>query len=156
MKIKIKNKLVNIFKKTIQEEAKPSQLALSAAIGLYIAFSPFPGFHMLMMLFAKWILNLNLPIMFLVASINNPWTMAIFYSADYFLGYWATYQIANLIPCHIENFLNTKTLYVWSFFIGGNILGIVTALITYPLFYTLFKKFKNKQSNLKFALLKGK
>ena len=121
----------------------PHKLAMTAAIGIYIAFSPFPGLHGVLILLTRNLLGLNLPVLFVTASINNPWTMIPFYTLDYAFGYWFMhgllgYESTWLIS--LERFFGSGTICLWSFVVGGNILGIVFALISYPVARHIFYK----------------
>lgn len=149
-----KKKLQTIFYKALHEGWTASKLAQSVAIGLYIAFSPFPCLHLFMMFGFKWLLGLNFPILFIVASINNPWTMVPMYSLDYAFGYWLVHQIIGWSPCfimplgkwfpffdqYLKTFLGSGSVCLSSFFIGGNILGILAAGVSYPILKIIFTR----------------
>lgn len=127
-----------------------SSLALTMAWGLYIAFSPFPGLHSVMILSVKWWLGLNLPMLFIFASINNPWTMIPFYSLDYVFGYWLLHNFLgfnNLWNISLDKIWGPSKICVWSFFVGGNVIGIVVAILSYPISKYVFSKiYKSKQA----------
>lgn len=129
-----KEKILKVFKNALTSGNSPEKLALSICFGIYIAFSPFPGGHTLMMLAAKALFDLNLPVLFIITSINNPWTMVAFFGLDYAFGYWFLHGVMNLSPAWIFSYAklfgDTK-ICLWSFIIGGNILGIIFALVSY-------------------------
>ena len=136
-------KVSALFKKVMASGVSPARLALAVSLGIYIAFSPFPGLHTVMILSSSWLFGLNLPIMFMVASINNPWTMVPFYSLDYAFGYWLTHSVLgwnNTWQISLEKVFGSGSVCVWSFILGGNILGIVSALITYPIIKTVLER----------------
>ena len=81
-------KVKKVFKNAFTSGWSVEKLTLSFCIGIYIAFSPFPGIHTVMMLVAKWLFRLNFTVLFIATSINNPWTMIPFFSFDFFFGYW--------------------------------------------------------------------
>ncbi|MBX9830777.1 DUF2062 domain-containing protein [Candidatus Babeliales bacterium] len=139
----IKKKIKNIFNKALMSGHSPHTLALSCALGFYIAFSPFPGAHTIMMLLAQWLLTLNFPLLFLVTSINNPWTMIPFFSFDYAFGYWLVHKIGGFSPpwqISLEKIFESGNICIVSFLVGGNILGISSALLSYPILLMIFKK----------------
>jgi uncharacterized protein (DUF2062 family) len=128
----------------------PTTITRSCAVGLYIAFSPFPGLHSMMILAARFLFGMHLPTVFIIASLNNPWTMVPMYSFDYVFGYWLIHSFFGLNPDlalsaetlrhHLPSLADTLAKYlgsgklcVWSFLVGGNIVGIVAALCCYPL-----------------------
>ncbi len=144
----IKKKIKTIFHKALHSGSSPHTLALSCAMGSYIAFSPFPGAHTIMMFIAQWLLTLNFPLLFVVTSINNPWTMLPFFSFDYAFGYWLVHKIGGFAPTwHIplEKIFGSGSICIVSFLVGGNILGISSALLSYPIMLMIFKKLLVKQ-----------
>ncbi len=138
-----KKKISELLNKALRDGSSTSQLAKSAAIGVYIAFSPFPGAHTVMMFIFKFFLRLNFPILFLATSINNPWTMIPFFSLDYAFGYWLVHHVLGWSPgfsIPLHSVFGSGSICVWSFLIGGNILGIVSAFMCYPLFRIMFSR----------------
>lgn len=139
------------IKKLIYQERSAQKLALSFCIGAYIAFSPFPCFHTLMAFLFAWLFSLNLGVTFASSCfINNPWTMIPVYGADYGFGYWLLYKIFNVNPINFEpswmHYINVfceKSLGIakpclWSFLLGGNVLGICLGLLLYPIMKKVF------------------
>src|SRR3989338_2766075 len=101
-----------------------------------------------MMLAFKWFFGLNFPILFIATSFNNPWTMIPFFSFDYIFGYWVTHSLFGLNPSWIlslEKIFGSGKICIWSFIIGGNVLGIVAALASYPYAKLFFTKFLHQQ-----------
>ncbi len=144
-----KEKIKKTLKKATGSGASPEQLALSTAMGFYIAFSPFPGCHTIMMIISKWLLNLNFPILFIFTSINNPWTIVPFFSFDYVFGYWLTHNFLGWSPgwtISLAKIFGSGKICLWSFFIGGNVLGIISGIIVYPIARVLFTKFSRQPS----------
>ncbi|MBD3272794.1 DUF2062 domain-containing protein [Candidatus Dependentiae bacterium] len=141
--MQILEKIKNVLKKAFTQGWSVEKLTLSFCMGVYIAFSPFPGAHTIMMFIAKWLFNINFPILFIATSINNPWTMVPFYSFDYAFGYWFMHKLLGINPgwaIPLAKIFGSGKICVWSFFIGGNILGIFMALLSYPFVKMVFKK----------------
>jgi uncharacterized protein (DUF2062 family) len=139
-----KQRLSSIFHKALHDGWTAQQLAKTVAIGAYIAMSPFPGAHTIIMIVSMWLLRLNFPLLFITASINNPWTMVPLYSLDYFFGYWLIHHFFGYSPMwniSLQKVFGSGSICVWSFIIGGNVLGIIAAGISYPLFYFIFSRF---------------
>jgi uncharacterized protein (DUF2062 family) len=119
-------------------------------VGTYIAFSPFIGAHTIMVFAFSWLFKLNIPVTFAAsAGINNPLTAIPVYLSDYFFGYWFLYKKLQLTQLHnpawmniFEGFcinkLGINAPCIWSFLIGGNLLGIIIAMIAYPASKYLF------------------
>jgi len=147
--------------KLMMNEKCQKRLALSFSMGVYIAFSPFPGFHTAMVFALSWLLSLNLGVVFASSClINNPWTMIPVYCADYFFGNWLCWT------CMGNNMISYNpwwmdSLVVWlsqtigiahislaSFLIGGNLLAIGFALVLYPIMRYIFSKLSDEASGL--------
>ncbi len=138
-------------------------ISLATSVGVYIAFSPFPGLHSVMILASAFLFRIHLPTVFLIASINNPWTMIPFYSFDYLFGYAIVHDLCCLSPSltfsasnlhaywpvlanTLSKCIGSGSICVWSFLVGGNVAGIIAALGCYPLVKKLLHR---KHSNLK-------
>src|SRR5277367_5251170 len=93
-----REKIKEIFQKALGSKLSPHCLAFSFAWGMYIAFSPFPGLHTVMMFIINWLFGLHFPLLFLVTSLNNPWTMIPFFSCDYFFGHWFVHSLLGWEP----------------------------------------------------------
>ncbi len=133
-----------IFTNALVGGCTAQRLTLSFCMGIYVAFSPFPGAHTIMMIILKYLFNLHFPTLFIATSINNPWTMVPFYSFDYAFGYWFLRSVIGWNPTwniSLAAFFGSGKICVWSFLIGGNILGIMIALASYPLVNRLFAQF---------------
>jgi len=142
--MKFWDKLRDSFSHAMRSGKSPHVLALAFCVGIYVAFSPFPMAHTVMIVIFSWLLGLNFPIMFIAASINNPWTMIPFYSIDYAFGFWFVHNLLGLEPTWVISLVKIfgyGKICLWSFLIGGNVLGIVAGLICYPIAYYFFKKF---------------
>ena len=129
------------------------KLARSFCVGIFIAFSPFIGFHTIMKIVFSWLFRLNMATVFAISClINNPWTMIPVYSVGYFFGEFLLHTLCGFDtigsnPTWMTAFNETLTFYIglpkislWSFLLGGNLLGIILALALYPAVYNLFTK----------------
>jgi uncharacterized protein (DUF2062 family) len=144
--------LINYLKKFVYEEQSAQKLTLSFCIGCYIALSPFLFLHTVMVFIAVWLFELNLPVTLAAAAINNPWTMVPVFMADYLFGYWLVHNVMgieyfmaspnwmNNINDFCEMTLGITKPCLWSFMIGGNLLGILLSLALYPIMKKLFEK----------------
>lgn len=124
-------------------------LAVSCCVGVYIAFCPWVGFHTILVLASAWFFPLHGAVMLAVSCcINNPWTMIPVYSLDYLFGQWIIKflwegsTLANpvwltLINTKLSHYVGLPHFSLWTFLIGGNLLGIVAGVMLYPLFKRL-------------------
>lgn len=149
----VAHKIKNFFLSLFSKEPSPHKLALAFSLGVYIAISPFPGFHTLMVFLFSWVLGLNFFVMFAVNTVvNNPWTMVPVYAADYMCGDAICYSLfghnfntfnpawMNWFNSMIAHYVGMQEISLCSFLIGGNVLGIFCALISYPIVRYIFLK----------------
>jgi len=138
-----KEKIKKIIKKAFDSGGSPENLTMAFCVGLFIAFSPFPGGHTVMILLVRWFFGLNLPVLFLAASLNNPWTMIPFYSLDYVFGYWLVHSFlgcSSSWEISLAKVFGSGKICLMSFFVGGNVLGLLAAFVSYPIMKIVFKK----------------
>lgn len=62
----------SLFRRILQLEETPRRTALAFAIGVFIAFSPTYGLHMVMVGFCAWAFGLNAVALLAGAFVNNP------------------------------------------------------------------------------------
>ncbi len=137
-------KIQQFGKRLLLAETSVRKLALSTSLGIFIAFSPFVGLHTVMAVALCWLLSFNFAVTMMVSSlINNPWTMVPVYSCDYVFGKWLSCLCkVDLMACAprfflclfepLGNYLGFSGHSIWTFFIGGNVLSVLLAIIMYP------------------------
>lgn len=135
----------------------PKKLAWSATVGTYLAFSPFLGIQTFLVFILAFVLRANTGVVFTTLyTINNPWTMIPIAIFDYAFGAWFVHTVLALdlspfnpawmiwlnskIGPYLAPYLGTKTLCLWCFLIGGNIIALVIATASYPFFKKLALK----------------
>ncbi len=144
-------------KRLLLHERSPRKLALAVSIALYIAISPFLGFHTMMLVVAGWLFNLNIPVLIMVSyTVNNPWTMIPLMAGGYWVGYQILHSlfglsVAALNPAimgwansYIHTYVGIKDVSFWAFMLGGNLVGLFVAFGSYPFLYLFFKKITNE------------
>lgn len=159
---KIARALKKILYDLALKEKSPKKLTLSCCLGIYIAFSPWVGFHTIMIFVFAWLFRLNPAVTFTSTYIlNNPWTMTPLYFADYVFGdfvlkSWFGIDSMAINPVWMTWFNKNLTHYTgfngfsfWAFMIGGNLLGIILSVILYPILLSFFKKIINKSATNK-------
>ena len=111
------------------------------------------------MIFAlSWVLGLECAAVFAAAwLINNPWTMLPIYALDYHAGQFLLCRLGGLdtaaynpsfiepITTRVASLLGASNISIWSFIVGGNIVGLCAACLLYPLVKPLFEKLIREQ-----------
>lgn len=136
------------------------KLTLSTCLGIYIAFCPFVGFHTALVFLFGWLFALYTPIILAVSMfINNPWTMIPVYYAGHVFGEYL-FDIFSIVdteymPIWLHKFnlyLDTqfgfKTFSLGAFFVGGNILGVLISIGSYPIVNYIIKGIKKKKKQI--------
>lgn len=118
----------------------PHRIALSFAIGVWIAFFPIWGIHTAMALGVAFLMRLSRGAMLVGAWVNNPWTMAPLYTGGTLLGCALlrvpTEGLAALDwslgwKDFLRALLETLRPYLWPFVVGNLILGTLAAVLGY-------------------------
>lgn len=129
--------------KIIHKERCPRKLALSVALSVFIAFSPFVGFHTAMAFLFSWFFALNVSIILAVSmSINNPWTMLPIYATDHAVGdtILSFFGIDGMeinpawiaaLNSWMTHTVGLSGISVWAFLLGGNLVALALALCIY-------------------------
>jgi len=153
----IKNKLQN----SVLNEKSPDKLAISFAVGVFITFSPYIGFHNIMIFLCSWLFKLNPVMTFFAGHIVNPLTMVPVLTGQYIFGTkllnmlgikiaFANPGWVEFINVYLVKYLGISKICLWTFFAGANISAIILALAAYPLMKLVFAGIiKEQYINLK-------
>jgi len=133
-----RTQLINILH--LQES--PQRTALAFAIGVFIAFAPHYGLHTVSVVLCAWAFRLNYLVVFLGALVNNPWTIIPILGGSLYTGFalfgmppTASFDWGDI---QLENLYGIISQYLLPFIVGGCILGVLGALLAYPIMlYTL-------------------
>jgi len=80
----------DLIKKLLHIEDTPERTALAYAIGIFLGFSPFLGFHTLAGLAIAFLLGLNRVAILLGVWTNMPWWIIPYYMGATWVGMWIT------------------------------------------------------------------
>jgi len=75
-----------VLHSVLHADDPPGRLALGAAIGAFITFTPTFGFQSLLVVFAAWLLRANKVVGLPIVWLSNPATMVIIYYPCYVVG----------------------------------------------------------------------
>ncbi len=124
----------DLIKKLLHIDDTPERTALAYSIGVFLAFSPFLGFHTLAGLAIAFLFGLNRVAILLGVWTNNPWWIVPYYVMATWAGMWVTgFQIAS------------QWGFLLSFGIGSFILCTLLSFIAYPLSLKWIKFYRSQK-----------
>ncbi len=132
----MRRRLARTLEILLHVQDSPHRLALSFAIGVWIAFNPLFGIHTAMALGLAFALRLSRAAMLLGAYVNNPWTLTPLYGAGTLLGcVLLGVPAGGLAQVRWSDggaalFAALEPL-LWPFIVGNLLLGMVAALPSY-------------------------
>lgn len=155
------NKLGSIHKSYLERlkniEASPKSIAAGVAIGVFFAFSPLFGAHMVLAVLISWLLSANIPSAVIGTTLCNPLTAPIIFGIDYKLGkalvsLISSYTHSNVIEIKSSTNLfylikNFDFISIWYavlqyVVIGSLILGFIFSWLFYLLTFFVVQKIK--------------
>ena len=140
----------SLLRQVLHLEESPQRTALAFAVGAAIAFCPLYGFHMVLVGICSWAFSLNFVALLAGAFINNPWTLVPFLGATYWIG--AVILGRSDRPSFDWNDLSFSAIYeqvmpyAVPFAVGGFVLSLVAAIVSYPLALYLITKHRQQTS----------
>ena len=133
-----------LLRQILHLQESPHRTALAFAIGSAIAFCPFYGFHMALVGLCTWAFKLNFIALLAGALINNPWTIVPILGATYWTG--AVLLGRSESPSFDWSELGFRAIYeqvmpyAVPFTVGGVVLSLIAAILSYPLALYLITK----------------
>ncbi|HEU4502390.1 MAG TPA: DUF2062 domain-containing protein [Nitrospira sp.] len=140
----------SLLRQVLHLEESPQRTALAFAVGAAIAFCPLYGFHMVLVGICSWAFRLNFLALLAGAFINNPWTLVPVLGATYWIG--AVILGRSDRPSFDWNELGFRAIYeqvmpyAVPFAVGGIVLSLVAAIVSYPLALYLITKHRQQAS----------
>lgn len=140
----------SLLRQVLHLEESPQRTALAFAVGAAIAFCPLYGFHMVLVGICSWAFRLNFLALLAGAFINNPWTLVPVLGATYWIG--AVILGRSDRPSFDWNELGFRAIYeqvmpyAVPFVVGGIVLSLVAAIVSYPLALYLITKHRQQAS----------
>ena len=118
----------------------PHKLALAFALGIFIAFSPWIGFHVISCILFASLFRVSKFVVVTAAFVNNPWTIVPMYAFCIWLGMKVTGDTM-AVPHIAWNELTLTSMYailkpyLWSYLAGTIIVSTVAGVVSYFFFY---------------------
>ncbi len=131
----------------------PHKLAAAFALGVFIAFSPWLGFHVISAVALAWIFRLNKVVVITASFINNPWTIVPMYAFCLWAGIKITASDA-AVPEIAWGSLGIRKLYdlllpfLWPYIAGTIAVGTVAAVMAYVVFYWAVRRYRREEKEL--------
>ncbi len=141
-----------LLRQVLQLQESPQRTALACALGVFIAFSPAYGLHTVLVVLCTWLFGLNFVALLAGAFVNNPWTVVPILGATYWTG--ALLLGRTDTPTFNWHDLSFAGIYqqilpfAMPFALGGFVLSVIGALLTYPAAYLLVLKYRPAPSAL--------
>lgn len=135
-------KAVHIRVQSLQGD--PHYVAMGMASGVFIAVTPTIPFHMALSVALAFILKGSKPAAIVGAWFCNPLTVGPFYAGSYQVGMFLLGREINvdLEVISLQALLALGADVAIAMMVGGALLGIVPALVSYFLTYFMFKKIR--------------
>jgi len=145
----------------------PHRLALGAAAGIFVAWTPTFGFQTILAIALAALIRGNKAIVIPMAWITNPFTNVPIYGFNYLVGHflltgsWSTdpvikAQIINLIKktMHMDIWHSAFWITLWTvtkkigleMWLGSTCVGLIVALITYFLVYWAVLRYRQHRA----------
>lgn len=137
-----------LFKHLLHLDESPRRTAVAFSIGVFIAFSPTYGLHTLSVILCAWACRLNAVALLAGSLINNPWTVvpilgATFWTGFWILGYPDTPPVNWDVP-DLRTFYEQILPFAAPFFLGGLVLSLIGAAISYPVAYLFLSQYRQR------------
>ena len=144
-----------IYHNILHADDPPHRLALGAAIGMFLTFTPTVGFQMILNVFFCWLFRANKAIGIPIVWISNPATIVPIYYSGYVLGRlmlgWepVSDQWWNELAYPPEGWWPAVVFY-WTRFVeiaaplwlGSSVIGLLLAYPTYYILYYIVRTYR--------------
>lgn len=138
----------------IKLDDPPQKLALAFAVGVFIAFSPWLGLHIISAIAIAWMFRLNKVVILTGSFVNNPWTIVPMYAFCLWFGVRITGGMSE-VPDIAWSTLGFRDLFsvllpfLWPFVAGTIVIGAVAAVLSYGIILWLIKRYRREEAELK-------
>lgn len=150
---------------TLHSRGSPESIARGVALGLFIAFTPVLGLHLLIVLLIAPLFRASRAASVLATFVTNPLTIPPFFSFTYAIGGWilpgsqssgVRILLNETVECMRQTeFYNVGDLLLalfrdgrglfWPLFVGGAIVGLIAAAAGYPLTLRLVQRIRSRR-----------
>jgi uncharacterized protein (DUF2062 family) len=124
------------LKRILRLSGAPHAIALGAAIGVAVTFTPFVGFHLAITFAVAWLLGGNMLAGAIGTFVGNPLTFPLIWAGTYQLGHYFMRGWAHGAPAELQHEITHRSLseilpLVEPMIIGAIPLGLAAGAVTY-------------------------
>ena len=146
-----------IFQRVRRMPGSPTSIAVGAAWGAAVSFTPFIGLHLFVGLAMTYMTRGNMLACLFGTIIGNPWTFPLFFYLDYALGTFilqffgsVTIQAGNTLAEFISLFLAAPTALIGEVFkqiiVGAIVLGSMAWFMMFGIIYWVVSGWRKSRS----------
>jgi len=141
--------LKETYERLIKIRGEPREIALGFALGIFIGMSPTMGIQIVVAVFFAAILKWNKISAAIGVLITNPITAPFVYSITYLVGAKILgLKKTDILPddlggASIFQLLSKTPEIIWAMFIGGAVLGLPLAILSYYFSYSAVRKYQD-------------
>ncbi len=130
----------------------PHKLSAAFALGVFIAFSPWLGLHIVSCIVLAWLLRLNKVVVLTASFINNPWTVVPIYAFCLWLGFKITGRDAAVpdiawADMGFSDMIRLLKPYLWPYVAGTIAVGFAAAAVSYGALYWAVVRYRREELN---------
>ena len=135
------------IREIVKLDDPPHKLALAFAIGVFVAFSPWLGLHIISCLFFAWIFRVSKFVVLTATFVNNPWTMVPIYAFNLWFGVKITggsiaVPVISWSEIGFRELFTVLKPFLWPFVIGSLVAGTVVGALSYFGFFWAVRKYR--------------
>ncbi|HSQ78143.1 MAG TPA: DUF2062 domain-containing protein [Nitrospirota bacterium] len=134
----------------VKLDDSPHKLALAFALGVFIAFSPWLGLHIVSCIVLAWLFRLNKVVVLTASFINNPWTVVPMYAFCLWFGFKITGSDAAVpdiawADLGFRDMFRLLKPFIWPYVAGTLVVGSVAAIIGYGTFFWGVRRYRRDE-----------
>ncbi len=138
------------FRSIIKLDDPPHKLALAFAVGIFIAFSPWLGLHIISCFFFAWLFRVSKFVVLTASFVNNPWTIVPMYAFCIWVGLKITGTHGTVPDIAWNNLTATSAYavlkpYLWSYLAGTIAVSTVAGILSYFAFYWIVLRYRKSE-----------
>jgi uncharacterized protein (DUF2062 family) len=140
-----------LLKRVLRLSGTPYAIAMGAAVGASVSFTPFLGLHFILTFAIAWLLRANMIAGAIATSIGNPLTFPLIWAGTYQLGHFLLNREGRTMPARLEHDLVHKSWdQLWPILkpmtVGAVPIGFAVGLAVYLVVYKAVSAYRDSRS----------